>query len=527
VDFKLTYPMTSDTNIQTRNRQLLHGSAFRLANLALATLAALYTMPLIVHHLGDRIYGFWSLVIAFVGYYGLMDLGISSAVSQYLCIAVGKRDEEESRSVFNSAFVILCAVGLVALVVTAILTVAARRMLPNPVEAKEFSLAIAILGVNAAIGFPMSIYGALLEAKYRFVWAAILTMIGVILRTALIIWAVLSGAGLVGLASATLIASLAVTAMQVSLVRCLWPWARVGSALIGRARLKQFFSYSIYTFIASIADNLRFQMDPLIIASFIGVATVTHYRIASTLNQYYMSAVLASTGHFRQVLSRAHGASDRQRLENTFFFSTKVAIALSFLIASVLILLGRPFVIRWMGRSYVDSYAPLVILTFAMLLDLSQSPSISLLYATFNHRFYTYLNAAEGVINLALSLVLVKRFGMAGVALGTLLAALVMRIFIQPWWTCRAVKISLRSYARITLRVALQSIVLALLGALVVAGIAKPNYIRLIASLSLFVGVYATGAWFLVFSTDERAKLRLALAGRIGRGAELEVAETP
>ena len=517
--------MKPDTGNHIRNQQLLRGSALRLANLALATLASLYTMPLIVHHLGDRIYGFWSLVVTFVGYYGLMDLGVSSAVSQYLCIAVGRRDEEESHSVFNSAFAILCAIGALALVVTAILSIVALKKLPNPVEAKEFSLAIVILGVNAAVGFPMSIFGAILDAEYRFVIPAVLYMAGVILRTVLIVWAVWSGAGLVGLSLATFVASIFVTTMQLLFVRSQFPWARLGTVLIEGSRLKQFFSYSIYSFIASVSDSLRFQLDPLIIASFIGVASVTHYRIASMMNSYYMNAVLAATGHFRQVLSRAHGAGDRQAVENTFFFATKVTIILSFLIASVLILFGRAFVLRWMGRRYLDAYVPMVILTFAVLLDLSQSASIALLYATFNHRFYTYLNAAEGVINLALSVILVRRYGIVGVALGTLLAALITRIIVQPWWTCRAVSISHGRYVRFATRVALQSLVLVLAGTLASSWLAKPTYLSLGISISLYSAMYVFGAWFMLFTPSEKTKLRIALAGRIGRSAQPGVEE--
>ena len=37
------------------------------------------------------------------------------------------------------------------------------------------------------------------------------------------------------------------------------------------------FSYSVYTFLGMFGDMLRFQVDAVVIASFIGLAAVTHY----------------------------------------------------------------------------------------------------------------------------------------------------------------------------------------------------------------------------------------------------------
>ena len=75
-------------------------------------------MPFIVHHLGDRVYGFWSLATAFVGYYNLLDLGLSSAISQYMCIAIGQKNHNECRVVFNTALRLQLLIGGAALVAT-------------------------------------------------------------------------------------------------------------------------------------------------------------------------------------------------------------------------------------------------------------------------------------------------------------------------------------------------------------------------------------------------------------------------
>ena len=62
-------------------RRVIHGSGLRVANLLASTLIGFFLMPFLVQHLGDRQYGFWTLAGAILGYYGVLDFGILSAVA--------------------------------------------------------------------------------------------------------------------------------------------------------------------------------------------------------------------------------------------------------------------------------------------------------------------------------------------------------------------------------------------------------------------------------------------------------------
>ena len=154
------------------------------------------------------------------------------------------------------------------------------------------------------------------------------------------------------------------------------------------------------------------------------------------------------TGMIQPVLSRLHGAQDRNGLEKVFFFATRVSLCFAVFVGFSLISWGKPFIARWMGPRYEDAYWPLVILSLAVFLDVGQAPSISLLYATFKHRFYTYLNCAEGVINLVVSLMLARPLGVLGVALGTLIAAFLIRVVAQPLWVCKVSGLDYGNYMR-------------------------------------------------------------------------------
>jgi O-antigen/teichoic acid export membrane protein len=503
--------MSTDTRKGSLSRKLLSGSVLRLCNLILAAAAAFFLMPLMVHHLGDRLYGFWTLAIAFVGYYGLFDMGMSGAVSQYLGIAIGRKDLEECRVVFNTALRIQSALGCLVLIAAAGTAIASRWFCKSPADADLFWKVIVILGANAALAFPLRVYTGLMEAELRFDIQSGLDLLGQILRTGSIVYVMVTDGGLVELAWMTMLASMPVLFLQVGLARREAPWARIGNAFFEIKKTKEFFSYSIYTFVSMIADILRFQVDALVITAFIGLAVLTHYRIATVFAQYYVNAIIALVGLIQPLFSRLHGAEDKVKLEKVFAFSTKVSLCVSVFICGVVILWGKAFIDCWMGAKYEDAFLPMVILAVAVFLDVSQGPSVSLLYAIFEHRFYTYLNSAEGVLNLVISMLLARPMGIVGVALGTLISAMLIRVVVQPVIVCRVSGIDYRKYLRSTGNNLLRSGALLCVAVASVKWAIRPAYGWLVFSGISASLIYAVGSWFFVLNSGDRWQLENAV----------------
>lgn len=497
--------------VNSVGRKLLSGSVLRVTNLAAAAAASFFLMPLIIHHLGDRAYGFWSLAAAFVGYYNLLDLGLSSAVSQYMCIAIGRKDEGECRVVFNTSLRLQLLIGSAALIITGGIAAATPWLCHNPADARLFWKVIAVLGVNAAIGFPARVYWAVLEAELRFDIQSWLALASLVLRTGLIVWAVLAGGGLLTLSWMVLVVTVVTTIAQMWFARRQAVWARIDNQCVQTARIRSFFSYSVYSFLAYIADVVRFQLDPIVISGLVGLAAVTHYKVAGVLAQYYLQIISVSVGMLLPVLSRLHGAGKRSALEEVFFFGTRLSCCISVFICLGLVAWGRPFIERWIGPRYEDGYVPLVLLSLAVLVDVCQRSSADLLYATFQHKFYAWLNCAEAVVNLAFSLALARPFGIVGVAAGTLIGAFVVRILVQPWWVCKASGLHYGRYIRFLSSNLLRCSLIAIAAIFLVAWGLKANFAWLAFSALGATAVYAIGSWLMVFSRHERAQFVAAL----------------
>ena len=165
-----------------------------------------------------------------------------------MSLAIGRNDDAECRGVFNTALRINLLLGGIALLVTAAIVAATPWLSHNRGDARLFQSVIAILGVNAAIGLPMRVYGGVLYTKFRFDIQSWLTILGLVLRTALIVWVILLGYSLLALAWVTLLSTLPTNILQIWFARREASWARIERKAADLKIAKSLSSYSVYTF---------------------------------------------------------------------------------------------------------------------------------------------------------------------------------------------------------------------------------------------------------------------------------------
>jgi O-antigen/teichoic acid export membrane protein len=492
-------------------RKLASGLFFRFANVIATALVSILVMPFVVHSLGDRDYGIWTLVATFVGYYGVLELGLAPAVTRYLSRSLGAGDHEACNRVFNTSLRLYLGIGSLALLASGGLAAIAPWLCHNPADVPLFWKLILIMGTSVALMFPTRVYKGLLEGHLRFDLTGGLDVASLVLRTVLIFPVLFAGYGLLGLAWVSLLTSLPSMALLVYFAHRQLPFLRIERRYWQRDTARSLFSYSVYSLIANLANILRFKLDSVVVAAYVGLSAVTHYRIGGVLTQYFFDLMSSAFGVFPSVFSRQEGAKDYAVLERTFFFASKLAVCVSSFIGFGLLAWGKSFLIRWMGPQYADSYLVMLILVIGVMVSLWQGPSISLLYGISKHKIYAIFNSIEGVANLVLSLLFVRWYGMYGVALGTLVPMLVSKVFIQPVYVCRVAGIDYWKYARKTLRT-LASVA----GALVVPVLisirfAAPNYKVLFLLATVSALIYGVVLWVVEFSQGETQILRRAI----------------
>lgn len=497
--------------------KLVKGSAFRTFNFFAQVLVAFSLMPFVVHSLGDRMYGFWTFVGTFIGYYGLLDFGLSVSVERYIAGAIGAGHKDECNRIFNTAFLIFTGIGLVALLITLILALVSPWFWSNIDDASLFSKVALVLGINMAIALPIRVFSGILVAQLRFDIISLIQFMSLVLRTSLIVLALSLGYKVLGLALVTFLSSIPGSILYVYFANKNLPFLKLKREYWDRGSMKTLLSYSSLTFVANIANQLRFNIDVFVISAFISLSAVTHYRIASLMAQYFMSLMLACMGVFQSLFSQQDGATDHEAIRETLFFSTKISICLSSFIAFGFIVWGKSFIERWMGPGYLDAYPPLCILVLGFVCDLGQAPSVFLMFATSKHKLYALASSIEGISNVLLSILLVRHYGLIGVALGTFISMAVIRLAIQPVYFCRVTSIKYSEYIyKVSRTIAVVGLSL-IIPTIISVRFAAPDYQTLFTLAFISSCIYALTIWFIEFNPGEKQILQRAILPKLSR----------
>lgn len=427
-------------------KKLLRGSLLRNLEFIFLVGVTLVMSPFIIHSLGDRLYGFWSLVGTFVGYYGLLDFGLTSAIGRFVSRGLGRKDFEDVRCVVSTSFFIMLGVGILAVAITLVAVTACPYLITSAHEVKLFQQILFLLGITVAFGFPARVYGGILTSQLRYDYITIVSLARIVLTNVAIYHLLGSGHGLLALTIVNAAGNIVQYLSIFIYCHVSYPQIRVSFKVFDRLKVGSFLEYGTKTFIAQVADVLRFRMDAVLISSFVSLSQVTYFSVGARLVEYFGQFVVSIIGVIGPLFSRYEGAGDYQSIRELFARSTKVSVVLSGYVGISIMFYGEPFIRRWMGPGFESSFQVAVLLAISAMFALAQTPSVNLLYGISKHNFFAAANVAEGVLNLLVSLALVNNYGILGVAFGTTLSMSLFKLFIQPIYTCRCINFPVKNY---------------------------------------------------------------------------------
>ncbi len=484
----------------SRGKKIIKSSVWRNITFFSRVGISFYMMPFLIHALNEQNYGIWTIAGTFVGYFGMLDLGLSSAVSRYVSRAVGQNDDEEVIHVVNTSFFLFVGLGFIVTILTISATFLLPHLINDPSELKLLGSIILILGLNLAISFPVRALNGIIGSHFRHDTIAKKDLCELIFSSALIYTFISNGYGIISIVLISAIFSQLGSLWIVYMAFKLQPNLKISFKLQRSEIRKKLWGYSLYTFLAQIADILRFKVDQLVIAGFIGLGAVTHYFVGQRFVEYFSEIILKTMGASAPIYSQEEGKGDFESLNDKFFKLSKICGYLSLYIGFSIILFGEAFISRWMGVGFEDSYSILVILVGAMMVALMQSPAVGLLYGLSKHKFYAWANSIEGLFNLALSLILVRYYGIIGVALGTAIPSIIIKFILQPIYVSNVTEIKYNKLIRLYLEVIIKtSFFISCSYFLLLDNFLAPKYLNILILGFLQTLIFIPFCWFIGF----------------------------
>src|SRR5436309_2806546 len=189
----------------TGRGRLARNVAANWVGFAAQLVAAFFVSPVLVHGLGDRRYGIWSLVESVLAYLMLFDLGVAASVVRYVARFDATRDQDALNRVFSASVCIFAVAGGAILAVTLAVAFPAF-LLPQSitlfavagrlVEYAKDSLRVATMVLTPAVsalearGDSATIRRVLIDSTRYVLWLILPVQLGLLLlgRPFLLLW---------------------------------------------------------------------------------------------------------------------------------------------------------------------------------------------------------------------------------------------------------------------------------------------------------------------------------------------------
>jgi O-antigen/teichoic acid export membrane protein len=415
--------------------------------LGVNVLVGIFLSPYILHRLGDTAFGLWILIFSATGYYGLFDLGIRSSIVRYVAKYSATEEQGELNRLANTALFSYSGIGLLTMAITLIASQYVDVIFRIPAQfAGTARWLLLMVGASVSLGFPLGMFGGILEGLQRFYLLNLTSTGSSLLRALLIVLALRRGRGLLTVAFITVSLPLVTNLINAAAVFPLVQ-LRLGAKYVSRSSLRRIAGYSGTTFLIIIAQRLRFKTDAVVIGAFVSAAAITYFTIGSRLVEYASETVNSLAQIFVPMSTQSHAKGDLEGLRKILIVGNRACAFIVFPVTAVLTVLGKSVIEVWVGSKYVaTSYPILLVLLYPMTLMLAQSASGRTLWGMAKHRTLAWVVLAEGVSNLVLSVILVRPYGIMGDAVGTAIPLVCSQILFLPGHLCRLLRINIWTY---------------------------------------------------------------------------------
>ena len=347
-----------------------------------------------------------------------------------------------------------------------------------------------------------------LRASWATGWDALLATVINGIMLLLQIFAVFLGGGVIALA---LIATVGALAQRVVTRRFTYRSKPELFAVRGAWNpevLRGMPSLAIRAWLSCLGNVLVFNTDGFFIASAAGAENIPAFRAAFlvVLNMHVIAGVFAQSSSV--FISQLWQAGQHDEVRRIFQRNLRIGLCVMLCGGAAVLVAGESLFKLWLGPSNYVGTGILLLFVFLYVLE-QQSFIISTSCRATDHEPFAGWMMAGGLIKMLLAFFLIKRLGLFGLALATLLAQLLTAHWFVVWRGLERLQFGFRRY----LSAVVMPVMIVTVAALAMAALGRylstncSDWVRLLGVSSGAGVVLVVALWFLAIDNGQRARV--------------------
>lgn len=509
-------------------QSIVRNIAANWVGLAVNVVISFFLAPFIVNKLGATQYGIWAVVMQFTGYMYLMDFGVRDSVIRYVSKyrAHGKR--QRLNEVLTVAFMLYAPFAVLGVLISFAAGAGfARWFNIDPHLARDAALAVFLSGLTISQTFVFNVFSGVLQGLQRFDVSNGIGLVFGIVRAGIVVAALRNGMGIVALAAIHLAMGFLGGLAEAFFAKRLLRRESLDFQLVKvtprrrKAMFGRMFGYSVYVFINNIGQKIILASGAIIAGLYMPIATVSYFAIASSLIDYFRNLVGATAQVFNPLASHYSALKDYAAVRVAMLRGARLGSVISLPILLVYVIMGREFIHLWMGEDFAAAAAEvLIVLAVTQIFSAPHHTVTSVLYGMSRHRFIAVLRILEAAVNLPLSIYLVKRMGLVGVAWGAAIPHVLMTTVLLPLFACRTIKLGWFDYLwQVYVIPLLAAIPLAACAWWVINEFPAGNLAVFFLQVAALMVVYLPFVFLIVLTREERQLVTEFAFRKLGRAS--------
>ena len=394
-------------------------------------------VPILLSVIGQVEYGLYQLIGSVISYIVSINSILAAGVGRFYCMYKAqddRRNMENTLAIAKRMYWLMSGITLVAMVAISFVFQAVYRSSFTGEQLNECVAMLLVLGVNCVVTMNNAINIAVITANERFVFLKGSQSIALVTQPVLVIL-------LTGVFPNALSVTCVVLAMN------------AGCALVQRLYvsnvLKEHYTYhgwdgslakglvrfSAVIVLVTLADQIFWKTDQLIVGYLYGAAPVAVYAVGAQVYSAYMTIGIAISSVFLPRVSELyHHMRDIDAISELFTKVGRISLMVCLLILGGFAIFGRDFIALWAGDSFADAYLIALIIMIPFTVDLIQNLGLTILQVMDKYLFRGAMYLAIALLNIPLTVFLLLNVGLVGAALSTAVAMFIGNVLIMNWY---------------------------------------------------------------------------------------------
>ena len=467
------------------------------------------------NQIGMANYGLYTLASSFISVF-MLDFGIGAAVSRFVAKYRSEDNKQGISNVIGLAYKLFIMIDgiifVVLLVLFFFLDIIYSGLTPD--EINKFKVLYVVIATFSVISFPFSPQNGILNAYERFVPLKICDLFHKLSSVFLIVLALLFGFGVEAIVTANAVSGLLTILIKLYIIKKQTP-VKANFKIKDKNLLKEIAGFSIWTSVIGIAQRLTYNIAP----SILGVVSTSYqialYSPASSIAGYFYTFAVAINGLFLPTISRKIAQKKDDDILQLMITVGRFQVVLLGLMYTGFWVIGKEFMIAWMGQEFEASYYSVLLLAFPTILEYSQQIANTTIIAKNKVKERSLILLASSFVNVIISPILSKSFGVYGVSIAIVIAALLNYVFMNVVFY-KVLKINVfKFYMECYLPAILPILCGILLSSVITSYIAVSGWFGIILKGTITAIVFLLLAFVFCLKKQEKKKIKQKLLCRI------------